>query len=240
MPRCDCAEEGVDGLLPVLAAGLDDDGEGVFFSGVLCGEGELAPLSTLRLTEDLCGATGGGWNTSRGEGAAGCVGERGTDVLLPTVLIGGGVAPGMRMGGGGGACCLGCDRSAAAAAEVGLLKADLRSSKFLLEKVRVTGLATRVTRCDVVVSVEPVLSTPWLVMEVVVVVVWRCSNTDIRSEMGRLPEWLTRFNIAGPASLARNQISRGDGREDARAEVGWAGQVKQKLDGRRGVPLGGR
>ena len=196
-PRCEGDDTDV-GVVPVFDVVLADDGEVVFFSGVLAGEGEPAPpLSTLRLTYDLCGATEGGWKTSRGEGAAGCVGESGTDVLLPTVLIGGGVAPGMRMGGGG--VCLVCERSAAAAAEVGLLKADLRSSKFLLEKVLVTGLATRVTLCDVVVSVDPLLSTPWLVMDVVVVVVWRCSNTEMRSEMGRLPEWLTLFNIVGRA-----------------------------------------
>lgn len=207
-PRCDGADVDVGGAFPVFAVVLDDDGEAVFFSGVLAGEGELAALSTLRLRDDLCGATEGGLKTSRGDGAAGCVGESGTDVLLPTVLIGGGgVAPGIRIGGGGGVFCFGCDDGS----DVGLLKADLRSSKFLLEKVLVTGLATRVTLCDVVVSVDPVLSTPWLVMDVVVVVVWRCSNTEMRSEMGRLPAWLTRFNIVVFGGrqrlfLTRNQI----------------------------------
>ena len=94
---------------------------------------------------------------------------------------------------------------------MGLLKADLRSSKFLFEKVLVTGLATRVTLCDVVVSVDPVLSTPWLVIEVVVVVVWRCSNTEMRSEMGRLPEWLTLFNIA-PAPRWKSNTLEGRAR----------------------------
>ena len=227
LPRCDGADVDVGGVVPVFAAVLDDDGEAVFFSGVLGGEGELAPLSTLRLTEDLCGAMDGGWKTSRGEGAAVCVGESGTDVLLPTVLMGGGVAPGMRMGGGGGAC-FGCDRSAAASADVGLLKADLRSSKFLLEKVLVTGLATRVTLCDVVVSVDPLLSTPWLVMEVVVVVVWRCSNTEMRSEMGRLPEWLTLFSIVrrrrGATSPPHSKSNTLEGR--ARARASWSGRAK--------------
>ena len=104
LTRGDGADDEVVGVAPDFAAVLEEDGEGVFFNGVLFAEGELTPLSTLRLTEDLCGATEGGWKTSRDDGAAGCVGESGTDVLLPTVLIGGGVAPGMRIGGGGGAC----------------------------------------------------------------------------------------------------------------------------------------
>ena len=135
-------------LPPVFVVVLEGDAAaaGAFLGDALLCEDGFALLSTLRLTDTLCGTTGAaGLKTSSGEGAAGCVGERGTDVLLPTVLIGGGVAPGILIG--GGAACFGWDWSAAtaAAADVGLLKADLRSSKFLLEKVRVTGLETRVT-----------------------------------------------------------------------------------------------
>jgi hypothetical protein len=81
------------GVLPVF---VFPGGEFVFFSGVFKGvvAALLGDLSTFRLTEDLCCTTGGGENTSSGAGA-GCVGDRGTDVLHPTDFMGD--APGIRI-----------------------------------------------------------------------------------------------------------------------------------------------
>ncbi len=48
------------------------------------------------------------------------------------------------------------------------------------------GLATLVTADRLVVVSD--LSTPWLVIDVVVVVVCLCSKIEIRSDSGRCPE----------------------------------------------------
>jgi hypothetical protein len=73
----------------------------------------------------------------------------------------------------------------------------LRSSKFFPENVLVTGLATLVTCCDLVcvVSAADVLSMPWLVVDVVVVVVCLCSKMEMRSDIGRLPVLVRREDI---------------------------------------------